>query len=476
MSINFDQRYIDFNLARDYPPAPPEEQPEEMPMMEDVQLAAGPSGTVSDAGAAFGVFPQMKPRRGGRSDIGERVITGAPDFAAGTARGAATAALGFGGDIQKIGRFISALATDNQGGSIGDRLGRAAQTMENPTLLPSSEDVSKGGYTIPGTSITLPGLPPAVPAGQAGFGMTPEQRQSAAEAGQFTGELVGDPLILSSVAKGAVKAAKPVVQMIGKSLTSKGAKLTPNIEVPAAGDITKPAFKNWFGDSKVTNDAGQPIVVYHARAGDFDSFDTAGRGKTKGTGAFFSSSADVASTYGVKGEENIAPVYLSMKKPVIIDANGANWSDIDMSAKISVPEIKVSDIEEQKLMAELTGSAVDEAAMKTIPAAEMSLGDLKINNKVIDKKVNTDEIARWARKMGYDGVIIKNVIDSGPSGRYMPDEAMNPQNVYVAFEPTQIKSVFNKGTWNPDDPRMVQGAGAATAGTGAATMSDKEQK
>jgi hypothetical protein len=218
MSINFDQRYIDFNLARDYPPAPPEEQPDEMPMMEDVQLAAGPSGTVSDAGAAFGVFPQMKPRRGGRSDIGERVITGAPDFAAGAARGATTAALGIGGDIQKIGRFITALATDNQGGSITDRLGRAAQTMENPTLLPSSEDVSKGGYTIPGTSITLPGLPPAVPAGQAGFGMTPEQRQSAAEAGQFAGELVGDPLILSKGAKAVGQGAMAVGRMAGQEL------------------------------------------------------------------------------------------------------------------------------------------------------------------------------------------------------------------------------------------------------------------
>jgi hypothetical protein len=218
MSINFDQRYIDFNLARDYPPAPPEEQSEEMPMMEDVQLAAGPSGTVSDAGAAFGVFPQMKPRRGGRSDIGERVITGAPDFAAGTARGAATAALGFGGDIQKIGRFISALATDNQGGSITDRLGRAALTMENPTFLPSSEDVSKGGYTIPGTNITLPGLPPAVPAGQAGFGMTPEQRQSAAEAGQFTGELVGDPFLLGKAAGATVQAGQGVARMAGQEL------------------------------------------------------------------------------------------------------------------------------------------------------------------------------------------------------------------------------------------------------------------
>jgi hypothetical protein len=222
MSINFDQRYIDFSLARDYPPAPPEEQPEDQAMMEDVQLAAGPSGTVSDAGAAFGIYPGMGKRKQ-RSDIGERVITGAPDFAAGVARGATTSALGFGGDIQKIGRFISALATDNQGGNITDRLGRAALTMGNPTFLPSSEDVSKGGYTIPGTSITLPGLPAAVPAGQGGFGMTPEQRQGAAEFGQATGELVGDPLMFAKTGQLAAKAIQATKGMpVGMSTQAVG--------------------------------------------------------------------------------------------------------------------------------------------------------------------------------------------------------------------------------------------------------------
>lgn len=273
---------------------------------------------------------------------------------------------------------------------------------------------------------------------------------------------------------GAVGTAK-AVKGIQKSLTAKGAKLTPTIEVPAAGDITKPSFKKWFGESKVTDNSGQPIVVYHARSGDFGEFDTAGRGKTKGTGAFFSSSADVASTYAVGKDENIVPVYLSMKSPVVIDVNGAHWSDVDMSAKVSMPEIKVSDIEEQKLMAELTGATIDETATKTLPAAETTLGDLMLNNKLIDKKVNTDTIARWAREMGYDGVIIKNVIDSGPSGRYMPDAAMEPNDVYVAFKPEQIKSVFNKGTWNPEDPRILQGGVATGTGT-AATMQDEEQK
>ena len=283
----------------------------------------------------------------------------------------------------------------------------------------------------------------------------------------------GAALGLLPGAAGTVK----VIKGIQRTLTAKGAKLTPAIEVPAAGDITKPAFKKWFSESKAADESGAPIVVYHARSGDFGEFDTAGRGKTKGTGSFFSSSPEVASTYAVGKDENIVPVYLSMKSPVVIDVNGAHWSDVDMSAKVSMPEIKVGDIEEQKLMSELMGSSIDEAATKTLPATETTLGELMLNNKLIDKKVNTDSIARWARKMGYDGVIIRNVIDSGPSGRYMPDAAMEPNDVYVAFEPAQIKSVFNKGTWNPDDPRILHGGTTGIgAGTGAATMQDKEQK
>jgi hypothetical protein len=436
---SIEDRYLSALTAAQFPDMPADEPVMpvdaagmDSPNLDGMQLAAGPSRTMSDAGGGMGEMKAYDP----------------------TTR-------------ERLASFL-------QSGFEGLGMDRVKARQRAQTLIggPSSN--------LP-LSLGLADIVPIIGTGlqtEEAARMGQEAVTSAQQGNLGTAALQAGGAVLGMVpgAVGTARAAKPVVQMIGKSLTPKGAKLTPNIEVPAAGDITKPAFKKWFGDSKVTNDAGQPIVVYHARAGDFDSFDTAGRGKTKGTGAFFSSSADVASTYGVKGDENIVPAYLSMKRPVVIDANGSNWSDIDMGAKISVPEIKVSDIEEQQLLAELTGSAVDESAMKTIPAAEMSLGELKINNKLIDRKVNTDDIARWARKMGYDGLIIKNVIDSGPSGRYMPDEAMNPHNVYVAFEPTQIKSVFNKGTWNPDDPRMVQGAGAATAGTGAATMSDKEQK
>jgi hypothetical protein len=215
-----ENKYLSALTALQFPPEQIEVNPNTQP--GDVLLAAGPSNVVSDAGgAAFGIYPGMG-KRSQKSDIGEKMITGAPDFAAGTARGAATSALGFGGDIQKIGRFINALATDNQGGGIMDKLGRAAETMADPTFLPSSIDVSEGGYTIPGTSIKLPGLPAAVPAGTSAFGMTPEERQKAAELGQNVGELVGDPFM-------AVKAGQMAVKGVvgaGKALAPKAAEMT----------------------------------------------------------------------------------------------------------------------------------------------------------------------------------------------------------------------------------------------------------
>jgi len=216
-----ENKYLSALTAVQFPTEPME--PDTAGQPGDVLLAAGPSQTMTDGGAAFGIYPGMG-RRSQKSNIGEKMITGAPDFAAGTVRGAATSALGFGGDIQKIGRFINALAFDNQGGGIMDKLSRAAETMADPTFLPSSIDVSEGGYTIPGTNFTLPGLPAAVPAGTSAFGMTPDDRQKAGEFGQNVGELVGDPFMM---VKGGQMAARGVAEA-GKALAPKAAEMTIN--------------------------------------------------------------------------------------------------------------------------------------------------------------------------------------------------------------------------------------------------------
>lgn len=214
MIRDFDSGYMDFNVQRDYPAAVQDE-----PSMDGVQLAAGPSPVVSDAGAAFGVYPGMG-KRSQKSTIGERMITGAPDFGAGALREGTAAALGFGGDMQKIGRFIGALATDNEGGTFMDKVNRAGKTMQDPTFLPSSEEVSKEGFTIPGTDITIQ-LPPAVPPGTSALGLTPEERQAAAEAGGTVGELVGDPLLAAKAGTMAVKGAMAA----GKALAPEAGRM-----------------------------------------------------------------------------------------------------------------------------------------------------------------------------------------------------------------------------------------------------------
>jgi hypothetical protein len=224
------------------------------PMVEEAMAPGQLPGDVLVAeagggGAAFGVYPPMG-KRSQKSDIGQKMITGAPDFAAGTARGIATSAGGIGGDLQKIGRFAYALAADNQGGSFQDKLQRAAITMEDPTFFPSSEDLSKTGYTIPGTNLTIPPFAPAVPPGTTAFGMTPEERQKAAELGQNVGELVGDPVMLAKGGQMAVKGvmaagkalAPTAAEMAVKTMDKLGTPVMMNAVPPgpsAAGAATK---------------------------------------------------------------------------------------------------------------------------------------------------------------------------------------------------------------------------------------------
>lgn len=70
------------------------------------------------------------------------------------------------------------------------------------------------------------------------------------------------------------------------------------------------AFKRWFGDSKVVDGEGKPLVVYHGTSGNFDAF--------RGDDGHFFGTADIASDYATSsvGEApSVYPVFLSIKNP-----------------------------------------------------------------------------------------------------------------------------------------------------------------
>jgi hypothetical protein len=108
-------------------------------------------------------------------------------------------------------------------------------------------------------------------------------------------------------------------------------------------------FNKWFNDSKVVDDEGNPLIVYHGTKRDFDTF-TPKEHRKETEGYYFSVNSQYANIfmgYDNKTENmypstkeyldnpthgkiypNIIPVYLSLQNPLIVDANNNDEVDI----------------------------------------------------------------------------------------------------------------------------------------------------
>ena len=87
-------------------------------------------------------------------------------------------------------------------------------------------------------------------------------------------------------------------------------------------------FKKWFGDSKVVDESGKPLVVYHGTTQEFDTFDG---------GAFFTD--DYMNADGYAAGENIFECYLKINNPLVIDCKGAKWDKLNTEYGTSTQEI-----------------------------------------------------------------------------------------------------------------------------------------
>jgi hypothetical protein len=181
------------------------------------------------------------------------------------------------------------------------------------------------------------------------------------------------------------------------------------IEVAAAESA---AFKKWFGDSKIVDENGEPLVVYHGTTKDFSEF-------KKGL-IFVSPNALVAnkfaaddmlyspeSTYVTPGA-NVMPVYVKSDKPFDYE----NPQQVD----ILFEKIKSIFAKESR-----------EAAKKLLSEGNFKLTE---DSRVIDA----------IKSLGYDGVYVQE---------------FGAKNLAV-FESNQIKSAIgNIGTYSPDIADIV---------------------
>lgn len=187
-------------------------------------------------------------------------------------------------------------------------------------------------------------------------------------------------------------------QMMQRNAGNSGAMaaLQEREQAGASVNTDTPEFKAWFGDSKVVDKNGKPLVMYHGSQSldAIDEFKVPSADDFRSSAVWFSPSKATASGYGRRGfsgsptarpvgkyKKHVLPVYLRMERPL-----------------------------------DLRDNAVRNRWRK-------------------EREAFSGDVVERAKQAGYDGIITS-------------------WNEWLVFRPEQIKSVYNRGTFDPNDPRI----------------------
>jgi hypothetical protein len=283
-----------------------------------------------------------------------------------------------------------------------------------------------------------------------------------------------------------------------------------------------PAFKEWFGDSKVVDADGKPLVVYHGSTADFESFDSARANPESDLGGgfyFTNATGDVGTNYAGEGPdltqkiqreaERIAdetdrhysdddviaeakesvgvehqgatyPVYLAIKNPVEIGGENETQFTYNQEYDDETDEFgdekgtlvdlidAVHEVAGNGEFSSIDAQSVIDSMMSNFDDGQISASYLVSNMKGSETIIYADGdngnlvgnefIRQVFKEAGYDGIIDHTVNQKFGSEKQIgkPMEGMDENTVhYVAFNPEQIKSVFNNGEFNANDPRIL---------------------
>lgn len=178
-----------------------------------------------------------------------------------------------------------------------------------------------------------------------------------------------------------------------------------------------PAFRQWFGDSKVVDAEGKPLVVYHGtqRAG-FDTF---------APDSHFGTREQAHSILEVRGIERGA---LTQGSDVVASRGWINLFEIEEGY---IPHLGLND---------------------AVYPVYLSIKNPKRVKDAGDEAGWTREVEQ-AMAEGYDGLVYAN-------------ENEGEGDSYVAFSPEQIKSAIgNDGTFDPSNPNILNQSATLRRGT-----------
>ena len=234
-----------------------------------------------------------------------------------------------------------------------------------------------------------------------------------------------------------------------------------------------PEFKKWFGNSKVVDKQGKPLVMYHGTKADFTEFksrfpdddnlifftrnpefaskwaqDRQAVGRNFTEADFESAKADEKAWW--KSEVNVSPVGDLLRKdgtPLTEDEQTEFWTETRKRSAVAMQDSADASVYPVFLKAEkIFDPSIDgkklESFLKTLPnmqgAVERGM-HMDGSWAVYENKPVTD----WLRSRGYDAVRLRE--SSAEIGGKM--------DTLAVFSPTQIKSATgNRGTFDPTNP------------------------
>lgn len=239
-------------------------------------------------------------------------------------------------------------------------------------------------------------------------------------------------------------------------------------------------FWRWFGDSKVVDEQGRPLVVYHQTSETFNTFergrDKAGKYDYETPGGFFFKSSD--RNIGIAGNIQM-PVYLKAEKTITFDNRQQlqkYWSenidgyadllkqyqnvDTDYNARVDNIESDMDKAIDDLENSESYKNATDAQQYQM----RSDLMDSFDSTALFDEWRNAaNKIAEQMKQLVNDYVSANNIEmvklenDSGAIGKKTTDS-------FIVFNSTQIKSVDNRGTYSSDTGNIYKQSKADKAG------------
>lgn len=200
-------------------------------------------------------------------------------------------------------------------------------------------------------------------------------------------------------------------------------------------------FSQWFGDSKVVDENGVPMVVYHGTSegglqGDqfmLDKLGSVTKSRSAKAGFFFVENKSVADGYS----------RLANEKPVA-----------DLIAQSEMAERAGKWDLANELMAKAEKLEQTQSPKEHVIEAFLALKNPHIidvdGERFLDVEDQIHDAIREAKKSGNDGIIIHNLVDNADWGSNVGTTHI------IAFKPEQIKSAIgNTGAFNPKDANIL---------------------